>query len=83
MVLFVLLFNCSCQHIAKSFNLKLPLGKVSGYKVPEHSAMPTQYVALAIRRVPCIFLDIFISITCAGISISIVFISVGVDSLTQ
>ena len=41
---------------------KATLGKRSGYAVPERSATPTQYVALALKRVPCIFLDIYIYI---------------------
>ena len=59
-VLWVSLFNCSRQHIAKSFTQKSPLSKGSGYaETEEHSAMPTQYVALAQRSVPHIFLDIY------------------------
>ena len=36
-VLLVSLFNCLHQRIAKSFTQKLPLGKGSGYTLPEHS----------------------------------------------
>ena len=32
----------------------------SGYVVPEHSATPTQYMELALKRVLRIFLDIYI-----------------------
>ena len=81
-VLIVSLFNCLCQRIAKLFTQKLPLGKGSGYTIPEHSAMPTQYMALALRRVPRIFLDIYIS-THKGISISMVLVSVELVSLAQ
>ena len=41
-VLCISLSNCSCQHIAKSFTQKLPLGKGSGYAVTERSVMPMQ-----------------------------------------
>ena len=34
---FASLFNCSLQLIAKSFTLKLPLGKGFGYVVPEYA----------------------------------------------
>ena len=34
----------------------------SGYAVPLRSATPMQYVALALRRVPHLFLDIYIYI---------------------
>ena len=62
----------------------LPLGKGSSYAIPEHSAMPTQDVALALRRVPHIFLEIYIYISAAlGISISMVLVSVGLASLTK
>ena len=42
---------------------------------------PTQYVALALRRVPHIFLDIIIYPHARGISISIVLVNVGLASL--
>ena len=64
----------------------LPLGKGSSYAIPEHSAMPTQDVALVLRRVPHIFLEIYIYIyisTAVGISISMVLVSVGLASLTK
>ena len=47
---------------AKSFTQKLPLGKGSGCAVPERPVMPMQYVALALRRVPRIFQDIYMYI---------------------
>ena len=61
-VIFVSLFNCSRQRIAKSLTQKQALGKESGYTVPERSATPTQYMALALRRVSPFFLDIYIYI---------------------
>ena len=82
-VLCVSLFNCSRQHIAKSLTQKLPLGKGSGYAVTERSATPTQYVALAQRSVPHIFLDIYIISAHTGISISRVLVRVGLASLAQ
>ena len=72
------------MHVAKSFTQKLPLGKASDCAVPERSVTPTQYVALALRRVPHIFLGIYIHISAhAGISISMVLVSVGLTSLAQ
>ena len=60
----------------------LHLGKGFGYVVkknhsPERSVTPMQYMVLALRRVPHIFLDIYIYIY-----ISIVLVSVGLTSLT-
>ena len=81
--LFVSLFNCSRQRVAKPFTQYPPLDKGSGYVVPEHSAMPTQYVALVLRRVPHIFLDIYIYPRARKSQISMVFVSVGLASLAQ
>ena len=67
----------------KSFTQQLPLGKWSGEAVPNSAhANPTQYVALALRRVPLIFLGICIP-ACVGITISMVLVSVGLALLAQ
>ena len=59
---------------------------IIGASTLEHSAMPTQYVVLALRRVPRIFLDIiyiYIYIRTRGILISIVLVSVWLALLTK
>ena len=54
----VLSFRFSIVCVAKSFTHKLLLGKGSRCTAPERSVTPTQYVALALRRLQVIFLDI-------------------------
>ena len=82
----ILLFNCLRQCIAKSFTQKSYLCKGSGCAVTERPAVPTQYVAVSLRRLPRIFLDMYIYVcisACAGILILMVLISVGLASLAQ
>ena len=58
----VLSFHFSIVCVAQSFTHKLLLGKGSRCTAPERSVTPTQYVAHALRRLQCIFLDIHVYI---------------------
>ena len=94
----VSLLNCSRQCIARSFTQKLHLGKGSGYVVNHYhqSILCDAYAirGIALRMVPRIVLDIYMYICIyiciyyiyppmRGISISIVFIRLGLASLAQ